>query len=175
MFYKDYVWKNGKPYGIKPFSPEKEESSYKIIADPYYKRISIEKYRGNALDKCVYDSFLLDFRHLTLKDQMAWQREIVEETENQQICLVRDQNDRILFMETLFYGDEQCRKCVVSSVHGILLAVHCLFYEHLQDEFNGIILYDSENRLVMEKEYEWDSERGEFTTLVSESWVPIGQ
>lgn len=169
-YFQDYYWKEGKPYGSREIHPEQAPFSYKIIVDPYYKRFSIEKYQYAHFDQIIYDSCLLDFRHLTLKDQMAWQREILKEEENSSFCLLRNQEDRAILMETLIFEKEQCRVCTTSSIHGIPLAVHRMYYCHLNDPFNGVVLYDIEKRPVMMKIYEIDPSTGEFTNLLTEEW-----
>lgn len=169
-YFQDYYWKAGKPYGVEAVDPFQASSSYKIVADPYYKRISIEKYRYTFFDKIIYDSFLLDFRHLTLKDQIAWERETLKEEKDRSICLLRNQDDRGVLMETLTFEHNQCRSCSTSSVHGIPLSIHRMYYRSLTDSFDGVVLYDVEERPVMMKTYETNPQTGEFTDLLSEEW-----
>lgn len=168
--FEDYYWKQGKPYGKQVIDPEKSPCSYKIIVDPYYKRFSIEKYQYTHFEKIIYDSCLLDFRHLTLKDQMAWQREIFKEENNISHCLLRNQEDRAILLETLVFEGECCRMCTTSSIHGVPLSIHRMYYCHLNDHFNGVILYDIEKHPVMMKIYEIDPLSGEFTQLLMEEW-----
>lgn len=168
--YESYYWKGGKPYGVREVDPSLSSFSYKIVSDPYYKRISVEKYRYGQFEKVVYDSRLLDFRYLTLKDQIAWQREILEEKKDQSLCLLRDQEDRAILIETLFFDQDRCRRCMTSSIHGIFLAIHRMYYRCLQDDFDGVILYDSEEHPVMMKTYAIDPITGDFSYLLSENW-----
>jgi hypothetical protein len=168
--FQDYYWKEGKPYGRKAVEPCLAACSYKIVVDPYYKRFSIEKYNYAHFDRVIYDSYLLDFRHLTLKDQMAWQREVVREDKDSSVCLLRNQDDRAILTETLLFEDEQCRECTTRSVHGITLCVHRMYYRSLKDRFDGVVLYDNEERPVMLKMYETDPLTGEFTNLLFEEW-----
>lgn len=168
--YRNYYWKMGKPYGLDEAHAAQTPYSYKIVADPYFKRLSIEKYQFTLFEKVVYDSILLDFRHLSLKDQMAWEREVMKETEDQSICLLRNQDDRAVLIETLTFENNQCRTCLTTSVHGLPLAAHRMFYRSLQDSFDGVVLYDLEGRAVMMKSYETDPQTGEFTNLISEEW-----
>lgn len=168
--FQDYYWKEGKPYGIQILDPVQAPYSYKIIADPYFKRFSIEKYQYTQFDKIIYDSLLLDFRHLTMKDQMAWQREVFREDGHSSVCLLRNQEDRAILIETLMFEGEFCRTCTTSSIHGIPLAVHRMYACSLNDPFNGVILYDMEKRPVMMKVYEIDPLTGEFTNLIEEEW-----
>lgn len=169
-YFRDYYWRGGKPYGIDVVNPLETSPSYKIIVDPYFKRFSVEKYCDNRFDKVVYDSLLLDFRHLTLINQTAWQREIIEEKEDQTVCLLRNQDDRAILLETLTFEKDQCRSCRMSSVHGLPLSEHRMYYNRLQDPFDGVVLYDLEGRPVMMKLYEVDPLTGEFTTLLKEEW-----
>jgi hypothetical protein len=168
--FQDYYWKEGKPYGRKEVDSSQTPYSYKIIVDPYYKRFSIEKYYFAKFDRVIYDSYLLDFRHLTLKDQMAWQREVLREEKDLSVCLLRNQDDRAILIETLLFEGEQCRECTTRSVHGIDLCIHRMYYRSLQDRFNGVVLYDNEGHPVMMKMYETDPLTGEFTNLLFEEW-----
>jgi hypothetical protein len=173
LMYKNfgnYYWKNGKPYGFDEVDPSKAPFSYKIVIDPYFRRFSIEKYLYTQFEKVVYDSHLLDFRHLSLKDQVAWQREVLKEGGSQSICLLRNQDDRAVLLETLTFDQNQCRTCETSSVHGVPLAVHRMYYQSMKDSFDGVVLYDMEERPVMMKIYETDPQTGEFTNLIREEW-----
>lgn len=169
-YFHQYYWKDGKPYGNQIVNPAEASSSYKIVVDPYYKRFSIEKYHYTNFAKVIYDSCLLDFRHLTVKDQMAWQRETLQEEKHSSICLLRNQEDRVVLIETLTFESDQCRSCITSSVHGIPLSTHCMYYRSLGDHFDGVVLYDMERRPVMMKVYEIDPLTGEFTNLLIEEW-----
>lgn len=171
-YYRDYYWKKGKPYGLDPVEiPDQEAITYKIVVDPYYKRFSLEKYKRGHFEKIIYDSSLLDFRHLNPIEQQAWQKEILEETPTSMKCLLRNQDDRAILFENYEFERGRCRACSFISIHGILLAKHCLYYSDFGDSFNGIILYDIEGRPIMKKMYEIDSSTGEFGTLLSEEWV----
>lgn len=166
----NYYWKMGKPYGFEEVDPSQAPLSYKIVADPYFKRLSVEKYRFSQFEKVIYDSCLLDFRHLSLKEQVAWEREILKEEENLTVCLLRNQDDRAVLIETLTFEENQCRTCSTSSVHGVSLAIHRMFYVAQKDPFDGVVLYDIEGRVVMMKTYESDPLTGEFTNLLNEEW-----
>lgn len=169
--FQDYYWKDGKPYGrTEVVDPTLTPFSYKIIVDPYYKRFSVEKYHYAHFDKIIYDSYLLDFRHLTLKDQTAWQREVMREEKDSSHSLLRNQDDRAILSETLIFEGEQCKECTTHSIHGIPLAVHRMYYRSHHDRFDGVILYDMEKRPVMMKMYEIDLLTGEFTNLLLEEW-----
>ena len=108
--YRDYVWREGIPYGIDPI--EKDAAiSYKIPMDPYRKRIAIEKYIHGIFVGVIYDSAFLDFRHLKLAEQTAWQKQIVEENNEQIISTIRNQDDRLVFIETYHFENHYCREC----------------------------------------------------------------
>lgn len=168
--FQDYYWKDGKPYGRQEVEASEAFFSYKIIVDPYYKRFSIEKYQYRHFDKIIYDSCLLDFRHLTAKDQIAWEREILKEERDFSLCLLRNQEDRAILTETLTFEESQCRACTTRSVHGILLSIHRMYYQCLNDNFDGVVLYDIEKRPVMMKVYETNPMTGEFTHILNEEW-----
>jgi hypothetical protein len=167
--YRDYFWKNGKPYGIEKVD-SKHFISYKIISDPYYKRISIEKYHFGQFAQTVYDSIFLDFRHLKSPEHTGWQRDLLEEKENKIAYLLRNQDDRAILKEILEFQEHYCRSCMIESIHGILLSTHKMYYTILQDPFNGVILFDQENRVVMKKTYEINPLTEEFDRLISEEW-----
>jgi hypothetical protein len=165
--YQDYYWKAGKPCGK---GSEAKSHYYRILTDPYGKRYSIEKYIDGSFDKIVYDSQLLDFRHLTSMHQTAWQRERLKEEDNQIHCLLRNQDDRAILFETHYFEEHLCVKCEIFSIHRLLIATQSLYYQVKGDAFNGVILFDLENRPVMKKTYEWDCESGEFSALLTEEW-----
>lgn len=167
--YRDYYWKAGKPYGREAIDSE-SEVSYKIITDAYGKRYSIEKSYQGIFDKVVYDSLLLDFRHLTLAHQTAWRRERLKEEENKVYCLLRNQEDRAILLETHFFEGPYCYACEIFSIHGLPLATQKQYYQSRQDPFNGVVLLDVEKRPVMMKTYEADPITGEFTVLLQENW-----
>lgn len=169
--FKDYVWKGGLPYGITPQEEAAQQSrTYKILMDPYRKRVSIEKYALEQFVSVIYDSALLDFRHLKPTEHMAWQKVVISETGDKTVCLIRNQDDRIAFIETHLFQNELCRECHVHSPHGLLLSVHKMLYKSLNDPWNGVVLYDQNQHPVMYKCYEVDEQTGEFTNLITEDW-----
>ncbi len=165
--YADYLWKNGKPKGINP-TTELNETTYKVIADPYYKRISLEKYKDGAFDSLIYDSALFDFRHLKPVEQNAWQKKLIREDENESLCYIRNQDDRLILMEHYFFEDQICRECRTSSPHGVLLSVQKILYEKFGDPFNGVVLYDTNAHVVMYKRYAIDISTQTFENLLEE-------
>jgi hypothetical protein len=164
-YFKNYVWKNGIPFGIQPLNHDLNGESYKIISDPYRKRISIEKYRDSAFEGIVYDSALVNFRHLRNPEHAAWQK-----SHEKGLHFIRDQDDRILFIEAYQFTNHLCRECHVHSPHGIALSCQKMFYKNMNDIFDGVVLYDINNHIVMFKLYEFDEKSKQFTTLIKEEW-----
>jgi hypothetical protein len=165
-YFKDYIWKNGIPLGLQSTPPSAEGGSYKIVSDPYRKRISIEKYLNGAFSNIVYDSALLNFRHLKNPEQTAWQKSL----ETPSRCLIRNEDDRLLFIETYQFKDHLCIECQVQSPHGLDLSLHKMHYILFGDSFNGVILYDINHHPVMFKHYEFDEHNKQFTKLLKEVW-----
>ena len=171
-YYDDYVWKNGIPYGIRPCE-EISLLSYKIAADPYNKRISIEQYRNGSFAAVIYDSALFDFRQLKLGEQLAWQKTTISETSTNAVCHIRNQDDRLILVEEYIFEGNRCRKCLTSSPQGIPLSIQEILYKELQDPYNGVVLFDANQHPVMLKEYELDENTGEFSNLLNEQWEKI--
>ena len=170
QYYKDYYWEMGLPHGLDPVEPQNISESFKIVMDPYRKYISIEKYLYGIFAEVIYDSKFLNFRHLKPTEQVAWQKEIFKEGPNEVISLIRNQDDRIVFKEVCSFEKEICRECRTYSPHGILLSVQKLLYKSFQDPFNGMLLYDKNEHLVMYKTYEVDEKTHQFTEMLSEQW-----
>lgn len=168
--YTDYFWKDGTPCGYGPLEALTQQDSYKIVSDPYYKRISIEKYLLGKFSEILYDSHFLDFRHLKKPEQTAWQKIPISETDECVICLIRNQDDRVLYTETHLFVNGLCRECQVKTPQGILISTHRMYYKSLGDNFDGVILYDTLDHPVMLKRYEFDEKLNQFTTLLEEQW-----
>lgn len=174
--YQDYFWKDCIPYGLNAVGDSEASNiscTYKIIMDPYRKRISIERYRYSQFDAVVYDSALLNFRHLNETNQQSWQKTIIREIENRMECIIRDQDDRIVFIETYFFQNNLCKECRATSPQGILLSVQKMRYKHLGDKENDVILFDANEHPVMQKIYEADPNTGEFTNLIQEILIIV--
>ena len=167
--YSDYFWKDGKPQGIGTTS-SLSNVTYKIIADPYYKRISIEKYIDGSFKSLVYDSALFDFRDLKPDRQTAWQKITISETKNTMVCHLRNQDDRLVVIEEYFFEHSLCRECKAYSPQRILLSIQKMHYKALNDSFNGVLLYDANEHPVLYKHYEIDSSGQEFAQLLEEQW-----
>ena len=164
--YKDYYWVKGKPLGRNEVEASTASISYKIVPDPYHRRFSIEKYEMGRFKSVVYDSFLLDFRHLHSREQAAWQKVSLEDNELSSSSLLINQDDRAVLIETYHFEKHFCRSCLIQSVHGLPIAMNRMYYKTLGDSFNGIVLYDLENRPVILKTYELDPVSGDFTHLL---------
>lgn len=167
-YYRDYVWKEGIPYGINALNDDKGPA-YKIAMDPYRKRIAIECYEEKQFKAVIYDSALLDFRHLKPAEQTAWQKVMLSESDEKVVSAIYNQDDRLVLIETYHFEGTFCRSCHTTSGHGIALSEQKIFYKNLGDPFNGVVLYDVNSHPVMFKHYEND-DSGEFTELVEEVW-----
>lgn len=168
-YYRDYFWKEGIPYGLLPIEENATlEESYKIVMDPYRKRISIEKYSFGHFSNSVYDSALLNFRHLNQTEQQSWQKMPIHESADLCECIIRDQDDRVLFIETYTFQSSLCKKCIATSPQGIILSTQAMNYKILNEKENEVILYDANNHPVLQKIYDADPLTGEFTTLLKE-------
>lgn len=167
--YQDYKWKEGIPYGINALDSPRG-INYKISMDPYRKRITIEKYQDQTFDTVLYDTAFLDFRSLKSLDQTAWQKSILTESPKQITCLLRNQDDRVVFVEEHHMENGCCRECRVHSPQGYPLSIHKMYYKALGDRFDGVILYDPQFRPVMYKTYQIDPKTSEFSDLIEECW-----
>jgi hypothetical protein len=161
--FKNYYWKDGKPYGKDKIDPLRG-ISYKIVTDPYHKRYSVEKYADNQFRELIYDSNLFDFRHLKDPAQAAWLKEPLSPNES----LIRNQEDRVILREKYEFENNFCRSCTLLTPQGLPVSQHKIFYEILNDTFNGVLLSDLNGRPVMRKTYK--AVEGEFTELLTESW-----
>ena len=171
-FFQSYGWSKGVPKGLgllEPAAIASLECCYKIVDDPYHKRYSVERYHQGTFHSVPYDSQMMDFRHLKPQQQQAWQKQTLESDDDQIVCLVRDQNDRLVFVETNLFDGPLCRECRVCSPQGLFLSVHRMYYSQLGDPFDGVVLYDRQNVPVMFKKYAC-SEEGVFTDLLEEQW-----
>lgn len=170
--YKDYIWKNGKPYGCAALLENTPlvGISYKVIADPYYKRISIELYQDGIYQKTIYDSALFDFRHLKPVEQNAWQKQTITESADKMICHIRNQDDRLVLIEEYTFDDNLCVECRSYSPHGNLVAIQKIYYQSKQATFDGVLLYDTNDHLVVSKYYKVNEANGEFSELIEECW-----
>lgn len=171
-YYLDYCWKEGIPYGIRKLETP-DQTSYRILADPYRKRISIEKYHEGNFFKVVYDSHLFDFRSLKTLNQAAWRKENLEETSEKHLRrLIRDHDDRAVLIEEYTFTEGKCTECRTQSIHGIPVSHQHIYYASLGNSFNGVVLYDANDKIVMEKRYTIDESSGEFGELQNENWNP---
>jgi hypothetical protein len=164
-YYSDYYWEEGRPHGRGPHS-DPEGLHFKIVTDPYFKWITVEKYQGDLFDGIVYDSKIFDFRNLKLINQTAWEKVSC----GQERCLIRNQDDRIILFEEYVFEGNWCRQCRTTSVHGIPISLQKIYYTELGDPVNGVALFDNHNHVVMYKLYDTDPQSGEFQNVVREQW-----
>jgi hypothetical protein len=169
-YYSEYVWKNGKPYGIAPAEHPEQGITYKVVSDPYYKRISVEKYFDQNFLNVVYDSALFDFRSLKPAEQTAWQKSAQPGHSEKARCAIRDQDDRLVLIEEYGFDGIFCRECRSTTPHGILIAVQKMFYSSLKDLFDGVVLYDANSHPVIFKRYSIDPLTKDFSDLIEEEW-----
>lgn len=159
--FKNYYWKEGRPYGIEPTN---ENHYYRIVTDPYHKRYSVEEYEKSKFKRIIYDSNLFDFRALKDPRQASWLKESLSNTES----LLRNQDDRVVLIEKYTFASDRPRYCHYYIPQGLLVAHHKVFYKDVGDAFDGVILYDTSDRPVMQKSYKVEDE--EFTELIEEKW-----
>lgn len=166
--FKEIFWKNSRPQGRTLVQEPREEAlSYTIIHDPYYKRISVERYKRGIFDQTVYDTALFDARSLTEREQLQWQRIAISENEEERVDALKDGNHRTLYLEKQRFEKGFPRACSFFSPHGLFLAKSSLFYELLGDSWSGVLLEDSEGRPILKKCYSANQE-GAFIDLKEE-------
>lgn len=163
--YKEYIWKNGKPYG-KNLTQDLAGTTYQIIVDPYYKRFSLEAFKDGKFDTLIYDSYLFDFRYLKRPEHAQWRREYLSET----AALIRDEVDRLILKEVYTFKNDLCIRTDIYTPRELLVASQKIFYKQLNDPFNGVALFDIAGKKVMQKTYEWDETTNAFSDLIEESW-----
>jgi hypothetical protein len=167
-YYSDYYWDEGRPVGKG--SPggrlDSQQEYYKVVADPYFKWISIEKYQGEEFVGILYDSKIFDFRNLKPANQTAWEKVPLSKDSS----LIRDQDDRIILFEEYFFEGDRCRQCRTRSVHGVPISLQKIYYKELGDSVNAVALFDNNSHLVMYKLYDTDPETGEFRNVLEEKW-----
>lgn len=170
VFCSDYYWKNGKPVGKQPIGaihPD-DRPYYKIVIDPYFKRISVEQYENHHWNSTVYDSLLLDFRKLNEREQLSWQK-VVQFSDSEKVeCIIRDHDDRVICIEKHILSHTLPVECRLYSPLGAHLATQKISYQSKGDPFNGVTLFDATGRRVREKRYEWDLHSQEFTNLLTD-------
>ncbi len=171
LYYRDYLWKNGLPYGLHPCD-EKKGDLYKVLSDPYHRVVFIEKYRDGQFNTLVYDSRLLNFRKLSPQTQTAWQRTVTTENDSLIVSEIRNEDDQFIIKETMHFEGNLCRRCTLTSPQGIFLGEHRMSYTYLGDKDNSVYLYDSNEHCIMYKEYVFNEEELQFSDLIKECWEP---
>jgi hypothetical protein len=164
-FYKDYFWRRGSPVGVGEI--DAQGIAYKIVHDPYKRRVSVEQYRNGAFEKVVYDSHFLKFSKLRPEEHTAWEKVVVKQTNEETICHLRDQDDRLVLIE--IHKTEQ-RICLMYSPHGLLLSRQHIFYQKLGDPFDGVVLLDSNGHTVLVKKYLVEEGGDLFEKCIEEEW-----
>lgn len=170
--YRNYGWIKGVPKGLDclescgTLSPT---TGYRIVTDPYHKRYSVERYDNGRFSAVVYDSMLLDFRHIKPAQQQGWTQETASANEDAVTCIIRNPDDRIIYLETHLFEGNVCRECQILSPQGLLLATNRMYYKQYGDLTDGVVLYDRQEKPVMYKTYV-TGEDGQFTDLVEERW-----
>ncbi len=168
-YYRDYIWKEGIPYGIESID-RTATLTYKIAMDPYRKRIAIERYELGVFKEIVYDSALLDFRHLKPAEHTAWQKCILFEDDNCTTAAIYNQDDRLILIEKYAFENGFCRSCSATSGHGVPLSFQKMYYTLLGDSMNGVLLLDINDHPVMFKTYASNEITGEFSEVLEELW-----
>lgn len=171
IYFREYFWDKGRPFGRGGCTPKEAPISYKIVHDPYYKRICLEKYVWGLFQESIYDSFLLDFRSFRQgKEPAAWEKQLVQDTGEQLRFIVKDEDDRVRFFENHTLESGRTVKGEIFSVHGIFLCAHRLFWMSKGDSWNGLQIWDREERLVLTKIYNVSPDTGDFADLIAEKW-----
>lgn len=168
-YYRNYYWDHGRPRGEEVVEAAASEA-FRIVVDPYYKRYTIERYKEGLFSAIVYDSALYDFRWLKPQEQVAWRKEVVSEDKERMCCLIRNQDERVIALESYSFQEGLCRSCKIYYPGGALLAEQRICYTKLGDDDNSVTLNDSLGRPIVVKRYHADEESGEFTELVDEKW-----
>ena len=166
--YLDYFWKDGAPNGTSKLATL-DGPSYRIVSDPYRKWISIEHYINGKFASTVYDSHLFDFRSLKTLNQGSWQKENIDDG-NSVRCLIRNHDDRSVLIEEYTFTKGKCTECRTSSIHQVPVSRQVIYYKEFGYNFDGVVLFDANDHIVMEKKYAIDPASGEFGELISENW-----
>ncbi|MFT4552099.1 MAG: hypothetical protein ACI9S8_000721 [Chlamydiales bacterium] len=171
-YYKDYYWKQGRPYGSCAITGGVEKGcsqAFRIVSDPYHRRITVEAYEEGLFSTVLYDSAMLDFRELQARKQIAWKKEVVSEDAERSVALIRNEDDRVVLKEIYTFDGQRCMECLAYSPQDLLISRQKMLYTRFGDSTDGVILYDAGGRPVMSKTYDLDDE-GEFKDLLGENW-----
>lgn len=98
---------------------------------------------------------------------MAWQKEPLWEIGEKSAALIRNGDDRVILKEVYRFTDQICRECTIYTPQDHLVAVQKIYFVNLGDPFNGVILYDANDHVVMKKTYAVNEEN-QFTHLLEE-------
>lgn len=165
LFFRDYRWKNGKPYGVDR-SNGKEGIAFRLVSDPYQKWLSIEEYCEGIFRRILYNSHFLDFRILKAAGgQPAWRRERINEVEG----WIFNEDDRLILQERCCFEGVFCLECQIFYPGGPLIALEKMSYLERGDGFNGLVLYDISGRPVMRRTYR-ECIEGNFEEFEKQEW-----
>lgn len=159
--YSSYVWRDGIPYGVGQAS-----EGFRLLADSYNKRISVERHNEHGWIETIYDSALLDFRQLKPEFQHGWEAFRIEESEQSVITQLHDDSDRIVALEHYRIEEGRSVSCEIRSPQGTLLATQELFYTDRGAAFNGAVLRDAGGFVVRHNRYDSPS----FENLLADYW-----
>ena len=145
MFFTDYVWINGRPKGRSERLDESSDAlAYKIVKDPYGKRISLERFQSGKFLDCLYDSHLFDFRVLCSKVDSSWQK-IDTGSITEPSSWIIDHDDRTIAKEIYHFDKELCTECHIYYPQGPLVAKQKMAYQGKENFLCAIALFDISN------------------------------
>jgi hypothetical protein len=151
--YNDYMWKEGRPYGLsKVTHPHVDEKYYRIVGDPYNKWISIEIYKGSVFKEILYDSRFLDFRKLKPSDQIGWRKEMID-AEN---AWIYNEDDRLILKERSYNRQNLCCRIEIYSPYATLIG----YYEMPEGPLGALTtLFDGNDHCVMTRSYDFKKKK----------------
>jgi hypothetical protein len=171
-YFTDYRWENGSPTGIEKADIGSAPSvCYRIVSDTYQHRIVIEAYAEGSFSTVIYDSKLLDFRSLAAPAHPVWKKDLLKESDSEVVVLLRDENDIPVVIERNHFENGRILSCDMTTPQGTQISKQKFYYASSADPFNGLTLFDGNDRPVMQKNYAVD-EHDTFTDLLNVNWCP---
>lgn len=140
-YFGDYYWQDGEPKGLGKCE-ETASRAYRIVQDPYRKRLSVELYSEGSFQQVLYDSGVFDFRDLKPERQTAWKKEPFGE----QKALIRNEHDRVILLEDYGAKDSRPGCCMICSPTGLTVAKQEIRGEGSESEI--IVLLDPQRKPV---------------------------
>lgn len=169
-YFTDYYWKDGQPVARDQVSVDQMkglQEAYRFVHDSYHKHLTLEHYKEGRFAGVIYDSRLLDYRHLKNEAfQHAWRKERLEETESQVQSVLFDETDRVAMIETYRFEEGRCISCEMTSPHGIPVGTQRLYYD---GPFIGVVLFDANDHPVLAKRYRLGPDQ-QFSKLEETIW-----